>query len=179
MSVVVSTEESVHEVALALEAVCIDAYTGSTNDAPDIVFHSVGPPPFDCCPMLAIDVPQLGAEITSPNAPAAATGRQASFQRVNMIPLAITILRCVPVIRSVKELPTTAEMTDATEVIRRDGWLLWNAIMHAIRNGEFKDMCSIIHLDRAVAVREQGGCAGWRILLRVELGGIPNPGPGP
>lgn len=176
MSVLISDENSLHELALLLEQVCIDAFNGSNNDPPDIVFHSVGPPPYDCCPMLAIEIPQITTEITSPQAPAANTGQQSRFQRVNLQAFVITILRCAPVVTA-KELPTTAQITAATEAIRRDGWLLWNALMWAVRNGTFKSKCEVVHLDRAIPVREQGGCAGWRILLRAELGGIPNPGP--
>jgi hypothetical protein len=171
----VSTVTSLDDLALALLEVAEDALADTEGGTPDVIFNSVGPPPFDCCPMLAVHVPSLGVEPMNPSGPPMATGRQASYGRLNLASLIITATRCAPTIKG-GETPSVSEMNAAANLVRQDMWVLWNAIYHAIKNGDFKDTCSDVHIDRAQAIPEQGGCAGVQVIVRAELHGIPNPG---
>jgi hypothetical protein len=72
----------------------------------------------------------------------------------------------------------TSDIEAVAKEVQQDGWSLWCGFYHAIKNGTFKGTCEDVHFDRGLSIREQGGCVGWQFTLRVELDGIPNPGPG-
>lgn len=174
MSVVTSDITSLTELALGFLEVAENALAETTEGTPTRSYLSPAAPPYDCCPMLTVHVAALSEEATEPLSPIPATGRRHHFQRVNLATLQVTVLRCTPHIEG-NDLPAISELQAAAEQIEQDGWILWNALNHAIQDNVFKSYCEIVHVDAGVSIPEQGGCAGWLFTIRAELGGIPNP----
>lgn len=127
--------------------------------------------------MLAVHVQALSEESTSPLAPAPASGTRASYGRLNLATLIVTIVRCAAEVHEDGSVDSAAIEVVAAQV-QEDGWAMWNTLYHAIQNEVFGDLCSDIHFDGGRPIEEQGGCVGWQFQIRAEIGGIPNPGTG-
>jgi len=159
-----------------LASLLLDVAETSLNQtpalAPDLSYVSPGAPPIQCCPVLTVHVQSLSEGSTSPLAPAPATGRRTSFQRINLAGLVVTVMRCGPQIQKDGSV-LAADAQDVAEQVAADGWALWNGLRFAIEEGAFLDKCSVIHVDQGQAVAEQGGCVGWLFRLRAEIGGMP------
>jgi hypothetical protein len=173
----VSTITSLTELADALLVTASTSLAATTAGTPALSYLSPAPPAFDCCPALIVHVQSMGEEATSPLSPVGATGMRDKYGRIILAQLAITALRCAPPVQSDGSVLTADIRASAIEV-QEDGWALWNGITCAIKNGVFKDLCSIVHIDRSAVISEQGGCVGWAMILRTEIGGIPCEEPG-
>jgi len=171
MTVAVSTVNSTYELSQAFLGVCEDALASTAGGIPDLSYIYPVSPPVDCCPALIVWMNSLSEETTSPFSPPAATGHRASFGRLNLVGLTVWILRCSPPINQNGSIDLT-EIAYTAQVVQQDGWALWCGIYDAIRDNRFLDICSAVHFDRSMPLREQGGCLGWSFSIRAELGGI-------
>jgi hypothetical protein len=165
----ITTLTDLADLLLATAGACLE---DTTAGAPTLQYISPSAPAFDCCPALIVHVAALSEESTSPLSPIAATGHRTLYGRVTLATLVITALRCAPMPQQDGSV-LTADIEAVAAQVQSDGWVLWNCIDCAIRNGVFLDLCSIVHFDRAVAIREQGACVGWEMILRCEINQIP------
>ena len=167
-----STITGLTTLTSSLLAVAAAALDDTTAGAPDLVYVSPAAPAFDCCPALIVNVASLSEESTSPLTPPAATGRRSSYGRIALAQLVLSALRCAPRVQQDGSV-LTSDIEAVAVTVQEDAWALWNGVTCAIKNEVFLDLCSDIHIDRAVQIREQGGCVGWEFAIRAELGGIP------
>lgn len=97
--------------------------------------------------------------------------------------LVVSIVRCYPSVtlggRQQPILPSTAELTAASQLIYEDGWQLWNALISAKRAGAFGGLCSELARDPMMPVQPEGGFAGWTIPLELRLDGFAVDFPSP
>jgi hypothetical protein len=172
VTVPVSDVTSLYTLTAALLNVAETALGTTTAGTPGTVYITPATPAFDCCPALIASCGALSEEVTSPTAPIAATGQRDRFGRIILAQITIWALRCAPKPpRQGGVVPVDQEA--CAVAVLEDGWALWNGITCAIKNGEFEDLCSIVHLGQAISIAEQGGCVGWQMSVRAELGGIP------
>ena len=84
-------------------------------------------------------------------------------------------MRCAPTVQGANGLPPLAEIEAVAREVEEDGWSLWNTLRHAIADGVIFGDCSEVFFDGGVPIPEQGGCVGWRFIIRAAISGIPNP----
>lgn len=161
------------QLTLTTAVTCLDT---TDAGAPELQYVSPAAPAFDCCPAVIVHAAFLGEENTSPLS-STDTGHRASFGRLNLVSIVVSALRCAPVVQKDGSV-LTAEIQAVAQMVQQDAWALWCGFYHAVKNGTFKGTCEDVHFDRGISIPEQGGCVGWRFDLRVQLDGIPNPGPG-
>ena len=164
----ITTLTDLADLLLATAGACLE---DTTAGAPTVQYISPHPPSYDC-PSLIVSVAALSDESTSPLSPIAATGYRTLYGRMTLATLVITVLRCAPMPQQDGSV-LTADIEAAAVATEEDGWVLWNCVDCAIRNGVFLDMCTTVHFDRAIAIREQGGLVGWEMWLRCEINQIP------
>jgi hypothetical protein len=153
------------------------ALAATTAGVPATSYVSPAAPAFDCCPALIVYVAALSEEVTSPSAPAGATGMRDKYGRIILATLVANALRCAPKVQPDGTV-LTADIEAVAVEVQEDGWALWNGITCAIKNGTFEDLCSIVHINSSQVIAEQGGCVGWQFVIRAEIGGIPCAEPG-
>lgn len=173
MTIAVSTINSTYELSQAFLSVCEDSLAPTAGGIPDPSYIYPVAPPIDCCPALVVFMGALTEETTSPFSPPAATGHRAAYGRLNLVGLTVWCLRCAPRVNADGSVDLT-EIAHVAQVVQQDGWGLWCGIYDAIRDNRFLDICTAVHFDRARPIREQGGCLGWEMSIRAELGGIPD-----
>ncbi len=174
MTVAVSTVDSTFLLSNAFLQVCEDALDTTVGGVPEVSYVYPVRPPVDCCPALVVWMGGLSEETTSPISPPAASGHRASYGRLNLVTLTVWALRCAPPTNDDGSI-SLSEIALVAQEVQQDGWALYNGIYKAVNDGTFLDICSDCHFDRAVPVEEAGGCCGWQMTIRAELGGIPNP----
>jgi hypothetical protein len=168
---VLSTVTSLTELAQEFLDVSEESLDQTTAGAPDLVYLEAGPlPAFDCCPALFAYVSSLGEDFTSPQAPAGAIGQRFNHGRRNLATLNVVVLRCAAELGQ-NGMPTAAAKNAVAATVEEDGWALWNGVHRAIRDGRFKDLCSTVYMDIGQAIPEQGGCVGWLMTVRSDIGG--------
>ena len=167
-----STVTSLYDLAAALLVEAEAALATTAAGTPGTVYLAPGPPAFDCCPALIVNVAALSEEPTSPNAPIPATGQRDRYGRIILATLVITALRCAPKVQKDGTV-LVADNEAVTLEVLEDAWALWNSITCAIKNGTFEGLCNYVHIQSSQSVQEQGGCVGWQFTLRAEIGGIP------
>lgn len=137
-----------------------------------------GLPAFDCVPALSVHLggPHVGD--TYPlQPPLQPMQRIATTGQVNLLAMTCTIIRCWPVAEQQQQsllLPSTQEITDASEETYNDLWAIWNGLKNQHRLGTLFQTRSgrrEFLLDPAVPVNTSGGAAGWQIPIQVQLGG--------
>jgi hypothetical protein len=52
---------------------------------------------------------------------------------------------------------------------------MWTYLSRAIRAGVFNERCNDIFLDSGTPVDPSGGCCGWEMAVRVNVGSYPEP----
>lgn len=168
--------DSFYNRAGELLDLCAEALALTPAGAPAMQFVSPGLPAFDCCPFLAVSGSSLGVDFTGGAfGPAANAGHAATYQRSNLVGFTVWPIRCAPAQGANGKPPPVANKDAAARTIMSDAWTIWNVIMYAIRNDVIWDgRCSEVYFDQAVPVDPEGGCVGWRIPIRVHLGGLPN-----
>jgi hypothetical protein len=145
-------------------------------DAPSRAFVTVANPVLeigegDCgCDQLTVHATTINELTTLPFGPGAGTRHRQDF-RVNLVGLAVTISRCVPTLDNNGNPPAPAESQAAAEQLSQDIWTLYNELWNLARDGELFTICEEVYFDGATPVPAQGGCAGWRLNLRVQLQG--------
>lgn len=168
MTVVTSTVHSLTTLTRLVLTTAEACLATTDGGVPARSYFAPDPVTFDCCPMLAVSVMRIGEEATSPFSPPAVTGHRTQFGRINLITYNVVVLRCAP------ETESADDIEYVTDLVLQDGWALWCGFYDAIRDGTFKDECSIAHFDFGSAIREQGKCVGWLFRFRVNLDGIPD-----
>lgn len=169
--------EDLHALAVEFLAACVESLdtiplaNPGLAGAPERAFTSPGIPVWDCCEQLTVHVDGVSESATSPGG--LATGRRATFSRINLVGLVATITRCIPVVGGTQldALPEIEDMTAAAEQIHADGWALWNHIYNMIRAGDLFALCDEVFWDGLRAVQPLGGCGGWTLAFRVQLDG--------
>jgi hypothetical protein len=140
-------------------------------------FISPGLPALDCCPQLTVHVGGPAEADTSPLVyPLDPGHRTANLELLNLVQLTITVVRCTPPSSGDEPLPQGSALEDAAEEIDADLWCLWNELRQLHRSGALFDAPAgpgsrDLFFDPAVSLNPQGGCAGWLIPIRVQLGG--------
>jgi hypothetical protein len=138
------------------------------NDPINRAFVSHGPPALDCCDQLAVHIANIGEATTNATDPLGPGFRHARG-RVNLTVLIVTVTRCHPVIGDDAQIPTADELTAAAATLNADAWAIWNGL-YRMRNELFA-ACDLVFFDACVPLPPQGGCAGYVMQIRFELGG--------
>lgn len=156
-----------HDLAADVLKAC-EQILDVTNGAPERAYVSHGLPALDCdpCDQLAVNVTNIG-EAPSTAADPLSPGVRKS--RVNLTGLAVTIARCYPTVDSRGRAPTADALTAASRDLNADAWALWNGLWR--QRGDLFAACDLVLFDGMVPISPEGGCAGWLLQIRFELGG--------
>lgn len=145
------------------------------DGAPTRAFVSPGEPAADCCPQLTVHTVGIEEAPTEPTGPGGmATGRRATYGRINQPSFILTLFRCVPV--PDQQLtkfvpPSEAEGEAAARQLNADAWALWNHLYNLVREKALWSKCQGIFPGPMRALPQQGGCGGWILGYRVRLDG--------
>ena len=171
MTVTLSTVSTLFDMAVDLLAVCDDALTSTEAGAPAMTYVSPGVPTFDyACDTLAVYVPSLTEESTSPLNPAPSSGWRHRRGRVNLAGFTVVSARCGVTSAN----PTAQQLTAAAKKNYEDGWAIWNVITQRIKDGTlFGGSCADVHYDGGLSLTPQAGLVLWQMTLRAEIGGYP------
>lgn len=146
------------------------------TDAPSRSFVTIANPVLeigegDCgCEQLTVHATTINEGTTLPFGLGAGTRPRQDF-RINLIGMAVTITRCVPTLDNNGNPPSVASSTAAAEQASQDIWTLYNELWNMVRAGDLFEVCKEVYFDGATPVPAQGGCAGWRLNLRVQIEG--------
>jgi hypothetical protein len=171
--ITVSTITTLTDYAQDLLGVCENALATTIGGVPDRSYITPSEPAWDCCPFLNVQVGGLTEAPTSPLGPAEAPALRTKFGNVILARYVITAVRCSPTVNGT-QLPTVAAMNASAAEVLEDGWALWNGLRHAIEDNLIFDGCLGVHFDGAQPLPDQGGCVGWRMVIRASIPGIPN-----
>lgn len=141
--------------------------------APDRTFISPALPVFDCCEMLTVHVDGISEAGTSPQG--LAVSRRATYGRINLAGLVVSIVRCIPTAGDGGQLPSIDSMQAAAEQTNADAWALWNHLFNMVRAGDLFALCSEVNWDGMRPINPSGGCGGWTASFRVQLDGYEEP----
>jgi hypothetical protein len=146
------------------------------TDAPTRAFVTVANPVLeigegDCgCDQLIVHATNITEAATVPFSLGIGTRPRQDF-RINLPGLTVTISRCVPTLDNNGNPPAPADSQAAAEQLSGDIWTLYNELWNMVRAGELFELCKEVYFDGAVPIPASGGCAGWRLNLRVQLEG--------
>lgn len=170
---------ALHDAALELLTVAVDALAGTDAGAPDRQYVSPGPPAFDC-EQVTVHAGAIGDAQTAPLAPALAPAmRDATTGHVFLATLVVTAIRCTPALAGPdgSTFPAPADLQASALVTQTDAWAIWNRIVQ-LRNekpcalfGRSDGRPRDLYYDGCAPVATMGGLAGWSIQLRVQLDG--------
>lgn len=158
---------------------CEAAVALSPGGAIGRAFVSPGPPAWDCCPQLTVHAGGPAEGDTAPLSPPLQAGHRPEVGIVNLIAMTATVIRCVPGLQDGSDLlPSPEDIEAAAVATLGDVWTIWNHLLTLKRDGSIfagpydgdphqREM----FLDPAVALNTAGGCAGWQLQIRVQLGG--------
>lgn len=137
-------------------------------------YVSPGPPAWDCCPQLTVHAGGPSPGPTIPLSPPLQPGHRIEDGVLyNMIAMTATVIRCTPTVREGSLQPPDAVGLEASaELLLGDIWAIWNYIATMKRQKLLwlPDTREVFFLP-AVALNAAGGCAGWQMEIRVQLGG--------
>lgn len=165
----------VHALCLEFLAVCEEAVATTVGGAIGRSFISPGPPSWDCCPQLSVHAGGPVIADTLPLAPALQPGMRAAIPAgtIHLIGMVATVIRCAPIFDD-GSFPDAAAMTAAARMTNEDVWAIWNHVRNRYQaNQVFMDASRRRELffDPAAPLLTAGGCGGWQIPVRVQLGG--------
>ncbi len=171
-----STATSLYDLAAELLAASAAILATTTAGAPTVQYVSAGPPAYDCCDQLTVDVGIIGYGPFNADVIAGDAYARLTEDVVTLVPLNVTHLRCANARPSggVKvTLPQVAKMTQDAQTVYEDGWVLWNGLRGAARSGSLftGTPCRIFALSGANVIAPDGGCLGYAVSLVVELDG--------
>lgn len=162
-------------------AACEAAVSGAPGGSIDRAYVCSGPPAWDCCPQLTVHAGGPAEGDTAPLGPPLQAGHRPGLGIVNLVAMTATVLRCVPTVTSEGDWPDPAKMEATAQQTDGDCWAIWNYLLTHKRNGTLfagadgdPDQREMF-LDPAVALTSAGGCAGWELPIRVQLGGYQTP----
>lgn len=164
--------------ATALDTIPTFPETADLDGAPETRFVVAGLPSVDCCPAMWAYAGTVAEGGTSPARSALDAGhRSGAYQRVNLATLNLLVMRCTPGFGSGPTdttFPTSLELAAVARQVYADGWSLWVEISRAIKSGALFSRCKEAYLDAGIPQDPSGGCAGWLMTMRVNLGGYPS-----
>ncbi len=146
------------------------ATTGNPQIARAFVAH--GPPALDCCNQLAVHIGAIGEAATQATS-ILQPGLRHSFARINLTTLLITVTRCHPSLDDTGMPPDPDSLTEAAAMLNADAWALWCGLFRM--RDELFEACDLVFFDGSTPLQPQGGCAGWVMQVRFELGGYAAP----
>lgn len=168
--------DDLHELALEYLERCGDALAHTPGGTPARRFVSSGPPPWDCCPQLAVYVAGPDEAPTLPQGPLDQGYRLSKLASVNLITLVAQVIRCVPVVEGEGSVPPAADITAAAAYTNADVWALWNYLPAYHRAGTLFSPVGgeprETYIDGVAAQVAQGGCSGWAFQVRTRLDGF-------
>lgn len=170
MSVIPSTVASLFESAGALLLVAEDALAETPAGVPERSYVAPAEPAFDCCPFLTVHVPALTEAPTGTGPGGVSPGHRTMRGSIILVTYNVLAIRCAPE-ASGSGLPATASIEAVAEQVQADGWALWNRLRSAVASEEIFGTCSEVYFDGGASVPEQGGCIGWRFIIRASLPG--------
>jgi hypothetical protein len=152
---------------------CVRALADTPDGAPECRYIAEGAPAWDVCPCLVVHCGGADIGQTFPLQPALATAHRVAVQgEVDLIVLTATILRCAPSLDDQGHLPTPESHALAAQQTSADLWAIWNHLKTEFRAEViFAPKTREFAFEPAISVNPGGGCAGWQIPLRVQLGG--------
>jgi hypothetical protein len=150
----------------------------ATTDNPILgrAFVSPGVPSWDCG-QVAVYVGSAVESDTAPLMPPLQPMRRVDMGRqLNLVTLTAVVIRCcVPVPTGEGSnllFPSAAAMQEVSDQTNIDLWAIWNVLGQMKRAGSlFPPRRREFQWDPAVPTAIAGGCAGWQVQCRVELGG--------
>lgn len=169
------TATDLYALASELLSAAEGILVGTPGGAISRSFVSPGLPSLDCCPQLTVHAGGPAEADTSPvTTPLDPGHRTSNFELLNLVQLTITVVRCAPAPETA--IPTAAELDAVSSETYADLWALWNELRQMHRAGTLFDAPAgpgsrELFFDPAYPLNPQGGCAGWQLPIRVELGG--------
>lgn len=143
-------------------------------------YVSVGEPAYDCCPQLTVQVQRVEDGPIGPTAPQTGASGARIGQRLGRVVIAtlqIDVIGCVPTgdmgaQANTYRPPAVADLEASSAEIYAWGWALRNGLSSLKRQGDlFGGSCQWVDLGIAIPITPEGGCAGWRIPITVQLDG--------
>ena len=128
----------------------------------------------DCCSQIAVwALPTVEAD-TAPGGLDA--GKRAGRHAwINHVGLSAAVSRCIPMGESGSlELftpPSADVLTEAARQHNADGWALWNHLHNAVHAEHLLTLCDEVAFDGITPAIPAGGCSGWVVAIRANLGG--------
>lgn len=173
---VASTATSYYDLLAAYLAAAQAALTADIVGCPDRVCVTVGTPVHDCNQLVAYS-PQLGP-LQRGNAPGILDpGRALAVGSVNQVQLIVEEAVCLPAgANRATATPTAAQLDARAQSIYRSGWVVYNAIGHAVTAGTlFPDFIDGRNVLRGPLLfpEPSGAFAAWSLEVDVELYGMP------
>lgn len=153
----------------------LDSDLTDLSGAPERAFVSPGRPALEDCEQLTVHADTIQPADTPPGGLEA--GKRFVTGQINLVTFVITIARCVIDTRGTNtalltepypaaDLQATARQTNA------DAWALWNHLFNMAAASEPPfSLCKGVFFDAMRALPEEGGRAGWTLILRVRLDG--------
>lgn len=122
----------------------------------------------DCCPgQLTVGHDRIYRSLTFPLEATGGSGVEACFTGDIVLPVVITLLRCVPVLDAQGRPPTSEKLAAAHQRVMDDAAVVWNALA----TGAPVDGWETSSLAQT-PVTGEGGCVGneWRLFVGVDQG---------
>lgn len=171
-----STASSLYDLAAELLTQSAAILATTTAGAPTVQYVSAGPPAYDCCDQLTVDVGIIGYGPFNADVVAGDAYARLTEDVVTLVPLNVTHLRCAnakPAGGIRMGTPAHTKMTLDAQTIYEDGWVLWNGLRGAARTGALFSgtPCRPFALSGASVIAPEGGCLGYAVSLVVELDG--------
>lgn len=171
-----STLDSLYGLAVDLLTAATDALDATTAGAPDRRFVSYGLPALDCCGELSVWVQSIQQGSTAPLLPPLEPGHRVFHGSRNLPALHLIASRCVTGPDTSGNPPSPTVIQAEARTVITDGWALWNGIQKRIRAKNLfpGGGCSEYFIDGLIALDPSGGCAGWQMVVRFGLDGVPD-----
>lgn len=140
-------------------------------------YISPGLPSFDCgADEISVYVGPAAEGPTSPLSPPLVVGlRSVHTEKVNLVALTCTVVRCVPTVGGTGQMPSASAIEAAAAKTNADLWAIWNVVPAFYRAGQIFTRSDgeqrLLIFDPAVPLDPSGGVGGWRVQIRVELDG--------
>jgi len=164
-------EDFLATIISALDSIPEYAPTAALKGAPERAFTSPGTPIADCCEQAAVYVQTVANR---------AQGEKGTSPRIPAPLLVAVVTRCVPQgtsktvgKRLVYTPPTPESLSEASDQHNADGWAMWTHIYALIDAEQFLTRCTGVTFEGMVPITPAGGCAGWQLNVRANLGAYP------
>lgn len=147
---------------------------------PARAYVSPGLPAIDC-DQLTVHLPSMfeaGTDLGE-GPPELSMAIRTRAQRVNIVTLRVMLARCLPKPSSGARIrwPSLDQLELAAKQHAADGWVLWNGLYRAAKEGQLGRPCDAITFAAALPLDPQGGYGGWSLTVQMQLDGFrPNIG---